>query len=190
MKLHTETFIGAKFDNDISNFYRRLHRSKIPFVSKPTRMHTLLLQPLFYLKNSLTNLENTFREIANRVFYERKIWQRHFFLFQKLLGCILSYCSLRFIWTSSWLDWKTLFVKLHTESFIGANFIKDISTFFVYYTDQKCLLLQSLLGCIHSYYRPHSIWTSPWLDWKTLWWNCIATLFWALNLTTTWVLFS
>ena len=116
VKLHTESFMSAKFDNDKSPF----------FVDKT---------------------------------------DQNFFLFQSLLGCIHSWCSPRFNWTSSWLDWKTLFVKLLTENFIGANFDNDISTFFVDYTDQKFLLLQSLLGCKISYSRPHSIWWSPWLDW-------------------------
>ena len=88
MKLHTESFMSAKFDNDESPF----------FVDKP----------------------------------DQKL-----FLFQNLPGCIHSYCSPRFNWTSSWLDWKTLFVKLHTETFMGAKFDNDISTFFVDYTDKK-----------------------------------------------------
>ena len=121
MKLHTDTLLSAKFDNDMSTF----------FVDNP---------------------------------------DQKFALFQHLLGCIHFYSSPHFIWTSTWLDWKTLLklVKLRTETFISAKFDNDMSTFFVDNTDQKCLLLQNLLGCLHSYSSPHSIWTSPWLDWKTL----------------------
>ena len=119
MKLHTDTLLSAKFDNDISTF----------FVDNPDQL---------------------------------------FVLFQHPLGCIHFYSSPHSIWTSTWLDWETLFVKLRTETFIGAKFDKDMSTFLVDNPDQKFLLLQNLLGCLHSYSRPHSIWTSPWLDWKTL----------------------
>ena len=131
MKLHTETFIGAKFDNDMdmSTF----------FVDKP---------------------------------------DQKYFLLQHLLGWINSYSCPHFIGRSPWQDWKTLFVKLHTETFIGAKLDNDMdmSTFFGDNPDQKFLLCQHQLGWIHSYsigwihsyFSPQSIWTSPSLDWQTL----------------------
>ena len=91
-----------------------------------------------------------------------------FLLFQHLLGCILSYSSPHFIWTSPRLHWKTLFMKLHTDTLLSAKFDNDMSTFFVDNPDQKFLLFQHLLGCILSYSSPHFIWTSPRLHWKTL----------------------
>ena len=91
-----------------------------------------------------------------------------FLLFQNLLGCKLSYSGPHSIWTSPWLDWKILFVKLHTDTFLSAKFDNDMSTFFVENPDKKLLLFQNLLGCIHSYFSPRFIWTSSWLDWKTL----------------------
>ena len=90
------------------------------------------------------------------------------FLFQKLPGCKHSNCSPHFIWTNSGLDWKIFFVKLHTETFIRAKFDNDMSTFFVDNPDQTLFLFQNLPVCIHFYSSPHSIWTSPWIDWKTL----------------------
>ena len=91
--------------------------------------------------------------------------------FQHLLGCIHFYSSPHSIWTSTWLDWKTLFVKLRTETFISAKFDNDMITFLVDNPDQKLLPFQYLLGCIHSYSSPHFIWTSPRLHWKTLFVN-------------------
>ena len=91
-----------------------------------------------------------------------------FFLLQNLLGCLHSYSSPHSISTSPWLDWKTLFVKLHTETFIGAKFDNDISTFFADNPDQWFLLFQHLLGRIHSYSIPHFSWTGPRLHWITL----------------------
>ena len=179
VKLHTESFIGANFDNDISNFFvdypelkflllQSLLGCKISY----SRPHSIWTSPWLDWKTLFVKLHtNTFlsAKFDNDIstFFVDNPNKKHF-LFQNLLGCIPSYCSPRLIWTSSWLDWKTLFVKLHTETFIGANFDNNISTFFVDYTDQKFLLLQSLLGCKISYSRRHSIWTSPWLDWKTL----------------------
>ena len=119
MKLHTDTLLSVKFDNDMST----------SLVDNPDEKILLL---------------------------------------QNLLGCLHSYSSPHSIWTSPWLDWKTLFVKLHTDTLLSAKFDNDMSTFFVDNADQKFLLFQHLLGCILSYSSPHFIWTSPRLHWKTL----------------------
>ena len=164
-------------------------------------MHTLLFLPSIHLNKSLTILKNTFRETAYRDFYGRKIWQRHeyYFLrqprsknpfFHNLLVRIHSYFSPQSIWTSPWLYWKTLFVKLHTEIFIGAKFDNDMSTFFVDNPDQKLILFQILLVYMHSYSSTYFIWTGSWLDRKTLFVKLHTDTFWGQNLTTTWVLFS
>ena len=79
-----------------------------------------------------------------------------------------SYSSPHSNWTVLWVVWKTLFVKLHTETFLSAKFDYDMSTFFVLKPIQNLLLFQSQLECIHSYSSPHFIWTKPWLDWKAL----------------------
>ena len=91
-----------------------------------------------------------------------------FLLFQNLLGWVHSYCSPHFIWTSSWLDWKTLFVILHTDTFLIAKIDNDMIIFFVNDSDQKFFLFQYLLGNVHSYTTPHFIWLSSWPDWRTL----------------------
>ena len=124
---------------------------------------------------------------------ERKNWQRHeyFFvnnpdkklrLFQYLLGSVHSYSSHHFIWTSSWIDWKKNFVIM------SAKIDNDMSIFFVNNPDQKFLLFQYLLGSVHSYTSPHFIWTSLWLDWKTLFVILHTDNIWAQSLTTTWML--
>ena len=119
MKQHKDTFLSAKFDNNLSTF----------FVEQPD-------QKILHFKN--------------------------------LLGCIHSHSSPQFIWTSPWLNWRTLFVKLHTDTFLSAKFDNDLSTFFVEQPDQKILLFKNLLGCIHSHSSPQSIWTSSRLDWRTI----------------------
>ena len=43
VKLHTDTFLSAKFDNDMNTFFRKQARSKNPSISEPTRTSTLLL---------------------------------------------------------------------------------------------------------------------------------------------------
>ena len=179
MKLHTETFIGAKFDNDISNI----------FVDKPDRKFLLLqnLQgwihsyssPHFIWTSPWLDWKTLIVKLHTETFIGAKIDNdlsnvfvdipdQSFLLLQNLLGWIHSYSSPHFIWTIPWLDWKTLIVKLHTETFIGAKIDNDMSNIFVDNPDQKHLLLQNLQGWIHSYSSPHFIWTSPWLDWKTL----------------------
>ena len=122
---------------------------------------------------------NSSCETAIGHFFQRKVWQRHenFFCRQtrskipfshNLPGWVHSYSSAQFIWTNSWLDWRTLFVKLHPDTFLCAKFENDTSEFFVDIPDKKFFLFQSLLRSLHSYTSPHFIWTSPWLDWWTL----------------------
>ena len=164
-------------------------------------MHTFLFLPSIHLNKSLTILKNTFRETAYRDFYGRKIWQRHEYYFlrqprskvlcvSKLLGCILYYSSPHFIWTSSWLDWRTLFVKLHTDTIWGQNLTTTWVLFFVENPHQRILLFRNLLVCIHSYSSIYFIWTGSWLDRKTHFVKLHADTFWGQNLTTTWVIFS
>ena len=129
MKLHTDTFLSAKHDNDL----------KIFFVNNPDHKF-FLFQYLQENVHSYTSVHfiwtisrldwwNTFCETAYRHFFWHKFWQRHeyfffvanpgqnFFLFQNPLGWVHSYSCPHFIWTSSWLDWKRLFVILHTDNF-------------------------------------------------------------------------
>ena len=64
-------------------------------------------------------------------------------LLQSLLECIHSYSSSYSNWTSSWLDWKKLFVKLHTDTFMSDKFDNDMSTFFVNIPDEKYSVSES-----------------------------------------------
>ena len=116
--------------------------------------------------------------------------QQRIILFHNLLVCIHSYFSPQSIWTSPWLYWKTLLVKLHTDIFIGAKFDNDMSTWFVDNPDQKLILFQILLVCMHYYSSTYLIWTGSWLDRKTLFVKLHTDTFWGQNLTTKWVLFS
>ena len=89
-------------------------------------------------------------------------------LFQNLIGCIHPYSSPHFVRTSSWLDWKTLFIKLRTDTFLSAKIGQRLEHFIsVDNPDQILLLFQNLVGCFHSYSCPHINWTSSWLDWET-----------------------
>ena len=83
VKLHTDTLLSAKFDNDLSTFFRRQPRPKIAPVPETTRIHTLLLSPSFHLNKSLTTLKNTFHETAYRHSFERKIWQWNEYFFRR-----------------------------------------------------------------------------------------------------------
>ena len=100
---------------------------------------------------------------------------------QNLLGWLHSYSSHHFIWTISWIDWKKIFVIM------SAKFDNDMSIFFVNSPDEKFLLFQYLVGSVHTYTSPHFIWTSPWLDWKTLFVILHTDNFRAQSLTTTWI---
>ena len=178
VKLHTKIYARKVWQRH-EYFFRRQPRSKIPSDSKllvsinsyssPHSVWTsswLDWKSLFLKLHTDTFLSAKFDNDMSTVFVDNP--DQKFFLFQKFLGCIQSYSSPHFNWTNSWLDWRILFVKLHTDTFIDAKFDNDMSTFFVDHQDQKIFLFQNLLGCIHSYSSPHSLWTSRWLDWKTL----------------------
>ena len=179
VKLHNETFFSAKFDNDMSTI----------FIDNPDR-NILLLQNLLECIHSYSSShsiwtsfwldwKSLFVKLHSEAFmsakfdndmstfFHRPPWLK-FFLLRNLPGCIHPYSSPHSIWTSYWLDWKTLFVELQTETFLSAKFDNDMITFPVDNPIHNILLLQILLECIHSYSSSHSIWTSFWLDWKSL----------------------
>ena len=157
-------------------------------------------------------------------------------LHQNLLGLWHSYLGPQSIWTSPWLDWKSLFMKLHKsifeleiwqrvkyffrrspifdiisasettrimklllrtsihlnksftilkvtfhetaqEYFLSSKFDNVLSTFFVDHLYPILSLHQNLLGLWHSYLGPQSIWTSPWLYWKSLFMKLHKSIF-------------
>ena len=65
-------FLSVKFDNVVSNFFRKPHKSKNSTHSEPTRVMTLLHRPSIHLKKSLTILKMTFNEIAQAQFLSVK----------------------------------------------------------------------------------------------------------------------
>ena len=179
VKLHTKTFIGAKFDNDMRTFFVDnldqkliMFQIQLEYIHSYASPHSVWTRPwldwktIFVKLHTETFIGAKFDRDISTLFVDNS--DQKFLLFQNILGCIHSYSSTLFNWTSSWLDRKTLFVKLHTETFIGAKFDRDISTLFVDNSDQKFLLFHNLLVCIQSYSSPHSVWRTPWLDWKTL----------------------
>ena len=161
-------FLSAKFDNDMNTFFRKQARSKNPSISEPTRTSTLLLYPSFHLTKFLTRLKNTFRETAYRHFFERKIWQRHewvfrwqhryLFFFQILLGSISSYSGPRFIWTSPWLDWWNTFCETAYRHFFERKVWQRHGWTFRWQPRSFFFLSQILLGSIRSYSGPRFIW--------------------------------
>ena len=155
---------------------------------------TLLLRPSIHLNKSLTRLKVTFHETAQEFFWARKFDNvlSTFFVdhqysilsqLQNLLGLWHSYLDPQSIWTSPWLYWKSIFMKLH-KYFLSSKFDNVLSTFFVDHLYPILSLLRNLLGLWHSYLGPQSIWTRPWLDWKSLFMKLHKSIFWARNLTT------
>ena len=210
---------------------------------------TLLLRTSIHLNKSLIldNTESHFSWNCIRVFFELEIWQRakYFFRRSPIFDVISASEPTRImtlllrtsiIWTSPWLDWKSLFMKLHKsifeleiwqrvknffrrspifdiisaseptrimtlllrtsihlnktltrlkvtfhetaqEYFLSSKFDNVLSTFFVDHLYSMLSLLQNLLRLWHSYLGPQSIWTSPWLDWKSLFMKLHKSIF-------------
>ena len=155
---------------------------------------TILHRTSIHLNKSLTILKMTFYEIAQAQFLSGKFdnvvstffvnhLDQKLSLIQNLLGLWHSYIEPQLIWTSPWLYWKWLFMKLHKHSFWAWNWQLS-KYFFVNHLDQKLSLIQNLLGLRHSYIDPQFIWTSPWPYWKWLFMKLQKHSFWAWNLTT------
>ena len=73
--------MSKNFDNSMSTFFVENPDTENFSVSESTRMNTLLHQPSLLLNKFFNRLKNIFRENAYRDFYERKIWQRHEYVF-------------------------------------------------------------------------------------------------------------
>ena len=97
-------------------------------------------------------------------------------LLQNLLGLWHSYLGPQSIWRRPWLDWKSLFMKLH-KSIFELEIWQRVKFFFVDHLYPILSLLQNLLGLWHSYLGPQSIWKRPWLDWKSLFMKLHKSIF-------------
>ena len=148
---------------------------------------TLLFRTSIHLKKTLTRLKVTFHETAQEYFLSSKFDNvlSTFFVdhlypilspLQNLLRLWHSYLGPQSIWTSPWLDWKSLFMKLH-KSVFSSKFDNVLSTFFVDHLYPILFPLQNLLGLWHSYLGPQSIWRRPWLDWKSLFMKLHKSIF-------------
>ena len=140
---------------------------------------TLLRRPSNHLNKSLTIMKMTFQESAHELFLSSKFdnvlstyfseqLDQQLTLYQKLIGLWHSYVEPQIIWTSPWLHWKGLFMKVHTNIFFSSKFDNVLSTYFSDQLDHQLTLYQKLIGLWHSYVEPQIIWTSPWLYWKWL----------------------
>ena len=113
-----------------------------------------------------------------------------FFLFQNLLVCIHSCSSPHSIWSPPWLVWYTLFVKLHSDTFLSAYLDIDMSIFFVENQIKKSFRFRT-----YWYAYTHTLALIPFertFDYSEIRFsgNCTATVFWAQTLATTWAHFS
>ena len=91
-----------------------------------------------------------------------------YFPSQTVLGQWHSSLEPQFIWISSWLGWKALYVETLYSEFLRAKFDNVSSTFFVNNLDQKFFPSQTVLGQWHSSLDPQFIWKSPWLGWEAI----------------------
>ena len=143
MKLHTDTFLSAKFEDDKIIFFLGKQVQKLLLFQNLFGCIHPYSSPHFVRTNSWLDWKTIFIKLQTDTFLSAKIGQRLeqyisvdnpdqiFFLFQNLVGCIHSYSCPHIKWTSSWLDWETLFVKLHTATFSSAKFDNDMCTFSV-----------------------------------------------------------
>ena len=126
MKLHKSIF-ELEIWQRVKYFFRRSPISNIISASEPTRIMTLLLRTSIHLKKTLTRLKVTFHETAQEYFeLEFDNVLSTFFVdhlypilspLQNLLRLWHSYLGPQSIWTSPWLNWKSLFMKLHKSVF-------------------------------------------------------------------------
>ena len=129
-----EYFLSSKFDNVLSTFFvDHLY----PILSLLQNLlglgHSYLgPQSIWTSPWSLTRLKVTFSWNCTRVFLSSKFdnvlstfFVDHLYsilsLLQNLLGLWHSYLGPQSIWIRPWLDWKSLFMKLHKSIFWARN---------------------------------------------------------------------
>ena len=88
--------------------------------------------------------------------------------YHTLFQCWHSSWDPQIYWISPWLDWKTISVETLNRCFQSSKFNNVSTTFFVEQLGQKIIRYHTLFQCWHSSLDPQINWTSPWLDWKTI----------------------
>ena len=136
MKLQncTRVFFELEIWQRVKLFFRRWPTSNIISVSEPTRIMTFLLRSSTHLNKYLTRLKISFHETAKlrKSMFVLEIRQRVKYFFRRWpTSNIISVSEptrimtflLRAqpIWTSTWQDWKSLFMKLHKSVFGAGN---------------------------------------------------------------------
>ena len=117
VKLHADTFLSAKFDNDMSEFFVDnpdqkflLFQHLLGWVHSYSSPHFIWPSSWLYWRKFFVKLHaDSFlsAKIANDIssfFVDNP--DQNFLLFRNLIGCIHSHSSPHFIWTNPWLDWK------------------------------------------------------------------------------------
>ena len=144
---------------------------------------TLLPRPSIHLKKSLTRLKSDlfWNTITS---FEREIWQRIKYFFRipprskihspsdcTRTATLLPRPSIHL--NKSLTRLKSDFFLKHYSEFLSAKFDNVSSTFFVYHIGQKLFPPQTVLGQWNSSLNIQFIWKSPWLGWKTIYFETL-----------------
>ena len=151
-------------------------------------------QTLVAIEEVLDYSDNHFLWKRTRTNYELEIWLTYKVIFLKPARSTIS-----FPWEAtrtmtllrrhsiqlnkSLTVLKTTFYENAPEYFLSSK--SDVlSNLFSDQPDQQLVLHENLLGLLHSHMVPLFNWTSPWLNWKSLFMKTHQNYLWARNLTT------
>ena len=181
-------FLSAKFDNVSSTFFvYHLGQKFFPPQTVLGQWHSSLDPQIIWISPWLgwkaIYVETLYRaflsakfDIVSSTFFVYHLGQK-FFLPQTVLGQWHSSLDPQFIWTSTWLGWKAIYVETLYRAFLSAKFDNVSSTFFVYHLGQKFFPPQTVIGQWHSSLDPQIIWKSPWLGWKAIYVETLYSAF-------------
>ena len=171
--------MSAKFDNVSSTFFvYHLNQKFFPSHTVLGQWHSSLDPQFIWISPWLgwkaIYVETLYNEFLSAKFdnvssiFFVYILAQKFFPSQTVLGQWHSSLDSQFIWISSWLRWKAIYVETLYNEFWSAKFDNVSSTSFVYHLGQKFLHSHTVLGQWHSSLDPQFIWISPWLGWKAI----------------------
>ena len=184
--LHS-AFLSAKFNNVSSNFLLRhlgqkcfhpqtvlgqWHSSLDPqsvWISPWLGWKAIYVETLYsaFLSAKVDNVSSTFS-----VYH----LAQEFVPPQTVLGQWHSSLDPQFIWISSWVGWKAIYVETLYSAFLSAE-IDNVSSTFFKPPKSYIFSLQTVLERWHSSLDPQFIWIDPWLGWKAIYVETLCSAF-------------
>ena len=183
--LHS-AFLSAKIDNVSSTFFIPPKSNIFPLQTVLERRHSSL-DPQFIWIDPWLCWKAIYVEILCSAFLSAKFdnvsstfsvyhLAQEFVPPQTVLGQWHSSLDPQFIWISSWVGWKAIYVETLYSAFLSAE-IDNVSSTFFKPPKSNIFPLQTVLERWHSSLDSQFIWIDPWLGWKAIYVETLCSAF-------------